>query len=175
MTRPDGTPVNAVYGFTTMLMKLLADMDADHVAVIFDKARVSFRNDIYPQYKAHRPDPPEDLIPRFALIREAVRHFGVSASSAIRVAQRMERTGSVSPSRQGRPPGDGKLAPHADALIGWVEEQSDITTAELAEKLERERGVVAHRASLSRFPGKVGFTVKKNAAGKRERTRRVEA
>jgi DNA polymerase-1 len=77
MTRPDGTPVNAVYGFTTMLMKLLADMDADHVAVIFDKARVSFRNDIYPQYKAHRPDPPEDLIPQFALIREAVRAFNI--------------------------------------------------------------------------------------------------
>ncbi|WP_413207258.1 DNA polymerase I [Rhodospirillum sp. A1_3_36] len=77
MTRPDGTPVNAVYGFTNMLMKLLADMDADHVAVIFDKARVSFRNEIYPQYKAHRPDPPEDLIPQFALIREAVRAFNI--------------------------------------------------------------------------------------------------
>ena len=107
--------------------------------------------------------------------RSAARRFGVSASSAIRVAQRMERTGSVSPSRQGRPPGDGKLAPHADALIGWVEEKSDITTAELAEKLERERGVIAHRASLSRFLRKAGFTVKKNSAGKRERTRGIEA
>jgi transposase len=107
--------------------------------------------------------------------RSAARRFGVSASSAIRVAQRMERTGSVSPSRQGRPPGDGKLTSHADTLIGWVEEKPDITTAELAEKLERERGVVAHRASLSRFLRRVGFTFKKNAAGQRERTRRVEA
>ncbi|ABC24308.1 DNA polymerase A [Rhodospirillum rubrum F11] len=77
MTRTDGTPVNAVYGFTAMLMKLLADMDADHLAVIFDKARVSFRNEIYPLYKAQRPPPPEDLIPQFPLIREAVRAFNV--------------------------------------------------------------------------------------------------
>ncbi|MBF0324730.1 MAG: DNA polymerase I [Alphaproteobacteria bacterium] len=77
MTRPDGTPVNAVYGFTTMLMKLLDDTDADHVAVIFDAARKSFRNDIYPAYKAHRPPAPEELVPQFPLIREAVRAFNV--------------------------------------------------------------------------------------------------
>ena len=71
MTRPDGTPVNAVYGFTNMLIKLLADTDADAVAVIFDKGAKSFRNDFYPDYKAHRPPPPEDLIPQFELIREA--------------------------------------------------------------------------------------------------------
>ncbi|WP_173974939.1 DNA polymerase I [Magnetospirillum sp. LM-5] len=77
MTRPDGVPVNAVYGFTTMLMKLLDDTDADHVAVIFDAARKSFRNDIYPAYKAHRPPAPEELVPQFPLIREAVRAFNV--------------------------------------------------------------------------------------------------
>ncbi len=78
MTRPDGTPTNAVYSFTRMLMKLIADTDADHVAVIFDKARRTFRNDIYPDYKAHRPEPPEDLVPQFALIREAVAAFNVA-------------------------------------------------------------------------------------------------
>ncbi|MCA1940796.1 MAG: DNA polymerase I [Caenispirillum bisanense] len=75
MTRPDGVPVNAVYGFTQMLMKLVADTDADHIAVVFDTARQTFRNDFYPEYKAHRPPPPDDLIPQFALIREAVRAF----------------------------------------------------------------------------------------------------
>jgi len=78
MTRLDGTPVNAVLGFTNMLMKLLADMDAEQVAVIFDKGRKTFRNDIHPDYKGHRPDVPEDLIPQFPLIREAVRAFNVA-------------------------------------------------------------------------------------------------
>ena len=60
MTRADGTPVNAVYGFCTMLMRLLEDTDADRIAVIFDTSRKTFRSDIYPEYKAHRPPPPED-------------------------------------------------------------------------------------------------------------------
>ena len=78
MTRPDGTPVNAVYGFTTMLMKLVDDTDADHIAVLFDTARKTFRTEIFPQYKAHRPPPPEELIPQFALVRDAVRAMCVS-------------------------------------------------------------------------------------------------
>ncbi len=78
MTRPDGTPVNAVYGFTNMLMKLIGDTDADHVAVVFDTARRTFRNDLYPDYKANRPAPPEELIPQFALVREATRALNVA-------------------------------------------------------------------------------------------------
>ncbi|MEM9681751.1 MAG: DNA polymerase I [Pseudomonadota bacterium] len=81
LTRPDGTPVNAVYGFTQMLMKILDDTDADCLAVIFDEARVTFRNDIYADYKANRPDPPEELVPQFELVREAVRAFNVPAIS----------------------------------------------------------------------------------------------
>ncbi len=77
MTRPDGTPVNAVYGFTNMLLKLLGETDADCVAVIFDAGRATFRNEIYPQYKAQRPDPPDELIPQFGLIREATRAFNL--------------------------------------------------------------------------------------------------
>ena len=77
MTRPDGTPVNAVYGFTNMLMKLLQDTDADHIAVIFDAARKTFRSDIYPAYKAQRPPPPEDLVPQFDLIKSLVEAFNV--------------------------------------------------------------------------------------------------
>ncbi|MXO86237.1 DNA polymerase I [Altererythrobacter aurantiacus] len=81
LTNPEGTPVGAVYGYTTMLWKLADDLDqADgptHLAVIFDKSSHSFRNDIYPDYKAHRPPPPEDLEPQFPLIRDATRAFSL--------------------------------------------------------------------------------------------------
>jgi DNA polymerase-1 len=77
LTRPDGTPVNAVLGFTNMLLKLLDDLQATHVAVIFDSARESFRNEIFPDYKANRPDPPDELIPQFPLVRDATRAFNV--------------------------------------------------------------------------------------------------
>jgi DNA polymerase-1 len=78
MSRADGTPVNAVYGFTSMLMKLRDDTDADYVAVIFDAGRKTFRNDIYPEYKAHRPEPPDDLIPQFKLVRDAVKAMNIA-------------------------------------------------------------------------------------------------
>ncbi|MDC1383675.1 DNA polymerase I [Candidatus Puniceispirillum sp.] len=71
MTRADGTPVNAVYGFTAMLMKLIDDLQPDHVAVVFDVARKTFRSDIFPAYKANRSDPPEDLVPQFKIVRAA--------------------------------------------------------------------------------------------------------
>lgn len=77
LTNPHGVPVNAVLGFTNMLTKLLSDHHAHSVAVIFDAARENFRNEIYPEYKANRSDPPEDLIPQFALIREAVQAFNL--------------------------------------------------------------------------------------------------
>ncbi|EKE77219.1 DNA polymerase I [Oceanibaculum indicum] len=77
MNRGDGTPVNAVFGFSAMLMKLVEEIDAQHLAVIFDSARETFRNEIYPAYKAQRPEPPEDLRPQFSIIRDAVRAFNV--------------------------------------------------------------------------------------------------
>ncbi|MBF0374863.1 MAG: DNA polymerase I [Alphaproteobacteria bacterium] len=77
MTRGDGTPINAVYGFTTMMLKLLHETDADHVAVIFDAARKTFRQDIYPEYKAHRDETPPELIPQFPLIRDATHALNV--------------------------------------------------------------------------------------------------
>ena len=79
MTRGDGTPVNAVYGFTAMLMKLIDDMQPDHVAVVFDVARKTFRSEIYPDYKANRSDPPEELIPQFELVREATEALSLPA------------------------------------------------------------------------------------------------
>jgi len=77
MTRPDGVQVNAVYGFTSMLAQFLTKHAASHIAVVFDTARLTFRNDIYPDYKAHRPEPPPELVPQFALIREATEALGV--------------------------------------------------------------------------------------------------
>ncbi len=79
MTRPDGTPVNAVYGFTNMLLKLIDDADAEFIAVIFDAGSKSFRNDLYAGYKAQRPPPPPELIPQFSLIRDATRACNVPA------------------------------------------------------------------------------------------------
>lgn len=77
LTRPDGTPVGAVMGFCNMLHKLLLEHADDHVAIIFDAKKENFRNGIYPDYKANRPPPPEDLIPQFPLIREASEAFGL--------------------------------------------------------------------------------------------------
>ena len=77
--KSDGLQVNAVLGFCNMLWKLLRDMPPGdkptHLAIIFDKSEVTFRNELYPDYKAHRPPAPDDLIPQFALIREAVKAF----------------------------------------------------------------------------------------------------
>ena len=79
MTRPDGTPVNAVFGFTNMLARLLKDHVGTHLAVIFDAGRTTFRNRIYDQYKAQRPEPPSELVPQFALVRDATAAFNVPA------------------------------------------------------------------------------------------------
>jgi DNA polymerase-1 len=77
--KSDGLQVNAVLGFCNMLWKLLREMPADnrptHLAIVFDKSEITFRNKLYPDYKAHRPPAPDDLIPQFPLIREAVRAF----------------------------------------------------------------------------------------------------
>jgi len=78
MTRPDGTHVNAVFGFTQMLTQFLQRHVGSHIAVVFDAGRMTFRNTIYPGYKAHRPEAPPELIPQFILIREATDAVGVA-------------------------------------------------------------------------------------------------
>ncbi len=80
--KSDGLPIGAISGFCNMLWKLLVDMKAQeeaptHLAVVFDHSEKTFRNKLYDQYKAHRPPPPEDLIPQFPLMRDATRAFGV--------------------------------------------------------------------------------------------------
>src|SRR6476659_7465589 len=77
--KSDGLQVNAVLGFCNMLWKLLRDMKPEerptHLAVVFDKSEKTFRNEMYSEYKANRTEPPDDLRPQFAFIREAVRAF----------------------------------------------------------------------------------------------------
>ncbi|WP_137388836.1 DNA polymerase I [Rhodoligotrophos defluvii] len=79
--KSDGLPTGAVLGFCNMLAKFLRDAQngekPSHLAVVFDYSARSFRNEIYAEYKAHRPDVPEDLIPQFPLIRQAVHAFNV--------------------------------------------------------------------------------------------------
>src|SRR5262252_5213511 len=107
--KSDGLQVNAVLGFCNMLWKLLRDMPENekptHLAIVFDKSEVTFRNELYPDYKAHRPPAPDDLIPQFALIREAVKAFdlpcleqsGYEADDLIAtyVRETVERNGTV--------------------------------------------------------------------------------
>ena len=80
--KSDGLPTGAVSGYCNMLWKLLEDLKGgdrpSHLAVIFDAGEKTFRNAFYPQYKAHRPPPPEDLVPQFSLVRDATRAFGVA-------------------------------------------------------------------------------------------------
>ncbi|MYZ49106.1 DNA polymerase I, partial [Rhizobiales bacterium L72] len=83
--KSDGLPVGAVSGFCNMIWKLLQEGptaekgdEPTHFAVVFDYSAKTFRNDIYPDYKAHRPEPPADLIPQFGLIREATRAFNLA-------------------------------------------------------------------------------------------------
>ncbi|MGI9482667.1 MAG: DNA polymerase I [Hyphomicrobiales bacterium] len=79
--KSDGLPVGAVSGFCNMLNRLLRESKDDdapsHLAVIFDYSSKSFRNEIFPDYKAHRPEAPEDLRPQFGIIRQATRAFNV--------------------------------------------------------------------------------------------------
>jgi len=77
MSRKDGTPVNAVFGFTNMLVKLIEDYRDEKLIVIFDAARENFRNKIYKDYKANRGETPEDLIPQFDLIKKCVSAFNI--------------------------------------------------------------------------------------------------
>ncbi|MET3760997.1 DNA polymerase I [Sphingomonas sp. UYEF23] len=81
LTNKHGEPVGAVYGYTTMLWKLADEVHAadgpTHMAVILDKSSKTFRNELYDQYKAQRPPPPEDLVPQFPMIRDATRAFSL--------------------------------------------------------------------------------------------------
>lgn len=100
----------------------------------------------------------------------AARHFGVSASTAVRIAASQAQRGTLAPRKQGRPPGQGKLAPHVAFLVEIVEAVPDITLEELAAALEAEHGVKAHPSSISRVLTKAGVTYKKSRSKPRSAT-----
>ena len=84
MNRSDGLPVNAIFGFCNMLLKLIEDIQSEKggkvsIAVIFDAARETFRNNIYPEYKANRSDPPDDLKPQFEIIKKVPEFFNLQS------------------------------------------------------------------------------------------------
>ena len=110
MNRADGTPVNAVFGFTNMLARLLSNHEGTHLAVIFDAGRTTFRNDLYDKYKAQRPEPPPELIPQFALVRDANRRLR-------RPRHRTRELGSRRPHRQLRPRRNRSRLPHHHRLL----------------------------------------------------------
>ena len=107
--------------------------------------------------------------------RAAARHFRISASSAVRIAASQAERGTLEPRKQGRPPGQGKLAAHVGFLAEAVEAVPDITLAELAAALEREHEVRAHSASISRVLTRAGLTYKKSRSTPRNGSDRTSA
>jgi DNA polymerase-1 len=79
LSSPKGFPTNALYGFTQMLLKVLKERKPDHVAVVFDAGRLTFRNELYPDYKANRLAMPDDLVPQLGPIKEMVLAFNIPA------------------------------------------------------------------------------------------------
>ena len=77
MSNSKGMPTNAIYGFTSMLLKLIEEEQPDYLVMVFDKSGRSFRNEVYPEYKANRAPTPEDLIPQLPFIREVTRAFNI--------------------------------------------------------------------------------------------------
>ena len=102
--------------------------------------------------------------------REAGRRFGVSPSTAVRIAAQVTERGTLEPRRIGRPPGRGKLAPYVDFLVEIVEAVPDITLEELAAALLSEHGVKAHPSSISRLLTRAGMTYKKRPSRRRSAT-----
>jgi len=82
LTSPDGRPTNAVYGFTRMLLKLLRQEQPEYIAVAFDVSRVTFRNDLYPDYKATRKETPAELIEQTPVIQDIIRSLGIEVLEA---------------------------------------------------------------------------------------------
>ena len=79
LTTSKGLHVNAIYGFTTMVMKVLKELNPDYVAMIFDTAKKTFRNEIYPEYKANRTEMPKDLVEQIPYIKKVVDAFQIHA------------------------------------------------------------------------------------------------
>ncbi len=78
LSNSKGLPTNALFGFTSMLLKLLKDEKPEMIGIVFDVARKTFRNEKYPEYKANRDEPPPDLIPQFPYFRKIAKALGLA-------------------------------------------------------------------------------------------------
>ena len=78
MTDPSGVPVNAVFGYTNMFLRLTRNIKCDYCLVLFDAKRQNYRNEIFPDYKGTRAEIPEELIPQFSIIREATNALNLN-------------------------------------------------------------------------------------------------
>jgi DNA polymerase-1 len=83
LTTPIGSPIGAIYGFCSMLLRIINEMKFSHIVVALDSGSKTFRNELYPSYKANRSAPPDDLIPQFPIIRQAVETFNIVALEAL--------------------------------------------------------------------------------------------
>jgi transposase len=106
--------------------------------------------------------------------RAAAAQFEVAPSTAVRLQQRLDRTGSLEPGRRGRPAGGGKLAPCRALIIAKVKEQPDITMPDLAAWLFEREGISVDPSNLSKLLCKAGFTFKKNLDGSGAGSRRYQ-
>ena len=77
LTNPQGEPTNAIYGVSNMLRKLIADYQSEYITVVFDAPGKTFRNDLYDQYKAHRPPMPDDLRVQIEPLHQLIRAMGL--------------------------------------------------------------------------------------------------
>ncbi|MBK7826650.1 DNA polymerase I [Nannocystis sp.] len=83
LTSPAGVPVNALHGFVRMIQALRKEFAPEVFVAVFDHSGPTFRNALFPDYKAHRPPPPEDLIPQMPLVRGATTALGLPAIEAV--------------------------------------------------------------------------------------------
>src|ERR1700675_2639252 len=75
LTSPNGSPTNAVYGFTTMLLKLLREIKPEYLGIVFDAPGRTFRDDLFTPYKANRPAMPDELAAQFPVVHEIAAAF----------------------------------------------------------------------------------------------------
>ena len=76
LTSPDKVPIGAIYGFISMILKVFESFKPSYAVMVFDSGQKNFRHELYSEYKSHRPPAPDDLIPQFAIAREAAREMG---------------------------------------------------------------------------------------------------
>ena len=132
LTSPDGEPTGAIYGVASMLKRLLAEQGPEHVAVVFDASGKTFRDELFAEYKAHRPPMPDDLRVQTEPLLELVQALGfpmlqVSGVEADDVIGTLARRGAKAGMQVLISTGDKDMAQLVDDKITLVNTMSDTT------------------------------------------------